>query len=409
MRKYIVQPYEMVYLYRSGNTIKNAPMHRIVANIDIPLHGVKKGDLGGYVSKDEILSHEGNAWIGGNAKAYGAVKVSGNALLTGDARVVIDAQAGAGNLEVNGYAVIKDEAFVYSSVVVTKQSIITDNAEISANASVLSPLAIAGNARIYGSATVYPYCSVVDNARVGGKSQTGANSVIHGDARIYGDTFIHQSCDIGGQSLLSGSAILARGTKTNDVVNPRAVVKELLSEAPPLVDADKLRSIASEKAVIKPGGMSSARSMYLEVFEEISQKVSSYRDDIVNLIRYPLMSDLTNSYTLALETAMRQTIRVLQSGTDDEVKEAVLNAEEKLLAAESNARKTAATGLSEEDRKKTEKARDLFSIAVNEASTENEKRVALKQGFLQLEGVIDVPEKAIKALGVKAGLLELEA
>jgi len=42
---------------------------------------VKKGDLGGWVEKEENLSQEGNAWVSGNAR------VSGNAWVFGNARV----------------------------------------------------------------------------------------------------------------------------------------------------------------------------------------------------------------------------------------------------------------------------------------------------------------------------------
>ena len=32
---------------------------------------VKEGELGGFVEKEENLSHEGDAWVYGNAKVYG--------------------------------------------------------------------------------------------------------------------------------------------------------------------------------------------------------------------------------------------------------------------------------------------------------------------------------------------------
>ena len=39
---------------------------------------VKAGDLGGYVEKEENLSHEGNAWVYGNARVCGDAEVSSN-------------------------------------------------------------------------------------------------------------------------------------------------------------------------------------------------------------------------------------------------------------------------------------------------------------------------------------------
>ena len=44
----------------------------------IEFGNVKAGDLGGYVEKEENLSHEGNAWVYGNAEVYGDAEVSSN-------------------------------------------------------------------------------------------------------------------------------------------------------------------------------------------------------------------------------------------------------------------------------------------------------------------------------------------
>ena len=49
---------------------------------DIPLHGVKTGDIGGYIFSEENLSHEGDCWL-----AHGVIrenaKVSGDVLISG--------------------------------------------------------------------------------------------------------------------------------------------------------------------------------------------------------------------------------------------------------------------------------------------------------------------------------------
>ena len=52
---------------------------RIRALIDFG--NVKKGELGGFIEKEENLSHENNAWV------YDDAWVSGNAEVSGDARV----------------------------------------------------------------------------------------------------------------------------------------------------------------------------------------------------------------------------------------------------------------------------------------------------------------------------------
>lgn len=49
--------------------------------------GVEKGDLGGYIEKEDNLEHSGNAWVSGDALVYGNARVSGNASVYGNALV----------------------------------------------------------------------------------------------------------------------------------------------------------------------------------------------------------------------------------------------------------------------------------------------------------------------------------
>ena len=68
---------------------------RIRALIDFG--NVKKGELGGFIEKEENLSHENNAWV------YDDAWVSGNAEVYDDAWVYGDAWV-SGNAEVSGNA-----------------------------------------------------------------------------------------------------------------------------------------------------------------------------------------------------------------------------------------------------------------------------------------------------------------
>ena len=60
-------------------------LRRIEATVDLPKHGVRKGDKGGWVEKEAQVY--GNAWVSGNAQVYGDARVSGNAQVSGDAWV----------------------------------------------------------------------------------------------------------------------------------------------------------------------------------------------------------------------------------------------------------------------------------------------------------------------------------
>ncbi|EDQ2394488.1 polymer-forming cytoskeletal protein, partial [Salmonella enterica subsp. enterica] len=69
----------------------------------ISFGGVNKGDLGGWVEKEENLSQKGNAWVHDNARVYGDARVYDNAQVYGDAQVY-------GNAQVYGDARVYDNA-----------------------------------------------------------------------------------------------------------------------------------------------------------------------------------------------------------------------------------------------------------------------------------------------------------
>ena len=59
---------------------------------EISFGSVVKGELGGYIEKEDNLSQENNAWVSGNAQVYGNARVYGDAQVYGDAWVYGDAR-----------------------------------------------------------------------------------------------------------------------------------------------------------------------------------------------------------------------------------------------------------------------------------------------------------------------------
>lgn len=81
---------------------------------------IKSGELGGYIEKEENLSHDGDAWVCGDAEVFGDAKVSGNAKVFGDAKVsgnawVFGDAKVCGNAEVSGNAWVCGDAEVYGN------------------------------------------------------------------------------------------------------------------------------------------------------------------------------------------------------------------------------------------------------------------------------------------------------
>ena len=64
---------------------------------------VEKGELGGFIEKEDNLSHDDNAWVYGNAWVFGNAQVSGNARVYGNAQVYGNARV----YDDADYAVVK--------------------------------------------------------------------------------------------------------------------------------------------------------------------------------------------------------------------------------------------------------------------------------------------------------------
>ena len=75
-------------------------LFRIKANVAFGI--VVKGELGGWIEKENNLDQSGNAWVSGNARVsgnawvYGNARVFGDAWVYGNARVFGDAHCGVG-------------------------------------------------------------------------------------------------------------------------------------------------------------------------------------------------------------------------------------------------------------------------------------------------------------------------
>ena len=65
--------------------VNGKTLYRIEALRDFA--DVKKGDKGGYVEKEENLSHEGSCWVSGNARVYGGAQVYGDAYVSDNTQV----------------------------------------------------------------------------------------------------------------------------------------------------------------------------------------------------------------------------------------------------------------------------------------------------------------------------------
>jgi len=120
--------------YKLTNEIlkwRGRTLHRIRALRDFG--NVRAGDLGGWVESEDNLSHRGDCWLYGEAKAYDAAFLFVNACAYDNARL-------SGNARASGNALL------------------FNNSRLSGNASA------SGNARLYGSAYAFGNSLLFANA-----------------------------------------------------------------------------------------------------------------------------------------------------------------------------------------------------------------------------------------------------
>ena len=111
-------------LTRETKVVGLVTLHRIKALKDFG--DVKKGDLGGWIEKEENLSHAGDCWVSENALVWGNAIVYDGAKVYGDARVF-------GNAIVYGDAKVFGNAMVYGSAKVFGNARVYGDAELSGN------------------------------------------------------------------------------------------------------------------------------------------------------------------------------------------------------------------------------------------------------------------------------------
>ena len=108
---------------------------------------VKKGDIGGWIEKEDNLSQDGNCWVYNDAKVYDDTKVFDNARVFDDAIV-------HGNAIIYGNARVSDHAQVFGHAKVYGHALVCDKAKILYDAKVFNNAKVGNNAEIDGNAVI---------------------------------------------------------------------------------------------------------------------------------------------------------------------------------------------------------------------------------------------------------------
>jgi len=168
------------------------------------LSHVESGTLGGYIEKEENLSHKGSCFVTDNAKVYGDASVEENALVVDDA-VIKDG------------AIVTDMSYIFNNAVVCNKAMIRDLASIGENATVGGEVDISDSSYICGNASIKGEGFICDGAYVGGDTTIDGDFEIYGceissgkingdKVTIEGNVKISDGADISGTSVINGDA-----------------------------------------------------------------------------------------------------------------------------------------------------------------------------------------------------------
>lgn len=374
--------------------------YRLVALRDIPEHNVKAGDLGGWVENDEILSHTGSSWIGGEAKVFGPVRVMDDAFVTGNA-IIGNSNANKPTLVAN-HAVIKDNARLASCYHVKDNACIQGNA--TASLSRIEDNAIIGGKSSVTMSTIAGNTTLLGNVKLEIVKTEGTN-IFQGPSDI-GRSWNIYSVDFKGNNHFAGefempSAKVISNFNSSEKQSPNRTVKQILDPESKLVIDVFQKPVGDEVTT------TSANVLAIEAIANIEKEYEQYTSDIVTLIKYPMMADSSFPLVAVFQQKLRKAKRMIASGTTPG-EEFVDNLEQAFLAMEAACIKTSTHELDPARKKKINTAGVLVNMALDEASSAQEKASAAKKALDYLSGVILVPEPAVESFKVLSGLKELE-
>lgn len=410
----------------------------VLALVDIPIINVLAGDIGGFIDRSSILDQAGSAWIGGksyaldNSSVLSDARLEGNAIISGtivkegsivmdnarintipgiDRKTVIDSfslvsgNARLSNVYMQGSSFVGEAAVVHNST-------LRQTSKVSGFAKIENSTLT--NSEVYGAAILKSGVALVDSkvhcsAVLQAKTYVDGSEV-YGDANIdyaykgrYTGTFKH-SFAVPVQCTMSGHKI----DDCHDIYTVAGYSKKIVTR----VSGEKLGQlfvIRQELAAKKVKAETLVHTMDTSQFDEIAEAYAAYETDIVKVIKYPAMCDMTDPFTAKFNSLLRTVHRAINDVNADMYQENIALLENAYYAAESNARKIANSMFDDEAKTKISDAKQMLAITMDKAASDTEKKNALRGALRNLEGRIAVPEAALIGLRAMAGLKEIEA
>ncbi|MGV9195450.1 hypothetical protein ACQ143_14000 [Microbacterium sp. MC2] len=170
---------------------------------------------------------------------------------------------------------------------------------------------------------------------------------------------------------------------------------------------------ASEpKAITRPQAVPTQLEQLFAKHDDTTARWLEYELDVAKLIAFPAMSDGRQPLTAAFLRAKKiaDNLRPESSGVKikpadlAEYRAAVTDYEVAFDLAERDARRIRDSSFSPAERKRLDTAKQLISVAVDQAATPAERQVAYKRVRDELDGLIALSDEAVEILEKKVAL-----
>ena len=116
-------------LTNNKRSIGGVTVYQIRSLVQIPALAVKPGDLGGWIQREENLSHNKAGWLSDNSVVYEDARVYDNAWIRHNARI-------SGGAMVYNSAQVRDNAWVFGKAHVYEWSVVKNDSWVSGNAKI---------------------------------------------------------------------------------------------------------------------------------------------------------------------------------------------------------------------------------------------------------------------------------
>ena len=197
----------------------------------------KAGTIGGWIEREENLSHAGKCFVADDACVYDHAVVKDDALVADHAQVfrfaTVNLQAFVtDHATVCGFAVVTDHACVCGNAIVNEYATVKDSA------SIIDHAVAGGSCRVDNNATMSGYSRASGQAKIGGCARLSdfasvtERAIVSGLARMSGRSCARGKCTVTGKSVLQHNCVVTDYAKVmttahvcnSAVIGGRAVV-----------------------------------------------------------------------------------------------------------------------------------------------------------------------------------------